>query len=114
MKVFQREQIWLVNFDPSFGHEYRKVRPALVVENDKYILSGQLITVIPISSQITKQTSLDFLLKKDSNNRLIKDSLVKTKQVSSFDKRRFVKYIGDVKSEMMEEIDQNLRLYLNL
>ena len=27
MSNFQRGQIWLVNFDPSFGHEYKKIRP---------------------------------------------------------------------------------------
>lgn len=47
-------EIWLVNFDPSFGHEYQKVRPALVIESDFYIPLGNLITVLPISSQIQK------------------------------------------------------------
>ncbi|MEK7291072.1 MAG: type II toxin-antitoxin system PemK/MazF family toxin [Planctomycetota bacterium] len=23
----------MVNFDPSFGHEYKKVRPALIIQN---------------------------------------------------------------------------------
>jgi len=44
-------ELWLVDFDPSFGHEYQKVRPALVVENDAYLALGNLVTVLPISSQ---------------------------------------------------------------
>ena len=64
MSTFQRGQIWLVNFDPSFGHEYKKIRPALIVQNNRYIESGNLLTVIPISSQITKRVELDVLLKK--------------------------------------------------
>lgn len=114
MKRFRRGQIWLVNFDPSFGHEYRKVRPALIIEKDEYIPSGKLLTVVPISSKTTKQTPLDFLLEKDSKNRLMNDSLVKIKQVSSFDKRRFIKYIGIVNPETMKQIDRNLRLFLDL
>lgn len=31
MSQFQQGQIWLVNFEPSFGHEYKKVRPVLYV-----------------------------------------------------------------------------------
>ncbi|MBM3236847.1 type II toxin-antitoxin system PemK/MazF family toxin [Candidatus Poribacteria bacterium] len=31
MNAFRCGQIWLVNFDPSFGHEYKKVRPTLIV-----------------------------------------------------------------------------------
>lgn len=109
---FQRGQTWLVNFDPSFGHEYKKVRPALIIQNDKYIESGNLLTVIPISSQITKQTELDILLRKDYQNRLMIDSLLKTKQISSFDKRRFVKLIGTIDEEIMNKIENNVKLFL--
>jgi mRNA interferase MazF len=84
-------QIWLIDFDPSFGHEYQKVRPALIVENARYIKSGSLITVIPISSATDKFVDLDVSIPSAPVNRLLKDSLVKTRQISSFDKRRLVK-----------------------
>jgi mRNA interferase MazF len=112
MRAFQRGQIWLVNFDPSFGHEYQKVRPALIIQHDKYITSSQLLTVIPISSQTSKFTELDILLKKDLINRLMKDSLVKIKQISSFDKRRFIKFIGVVNHQTLEQVDKNIQLFL--
>lgn len=112
MKKFQRGQIWLVNFDPSFGHEYKKVRPALIIQQEKYITFSSLLTVIPISSQINNLTELDIVLKKDSKNRLVKNSLIKTKQISSFDKRRFIKLIGIVSKEIMGNIDNNIHLFL--
>ncbi|OIP41331.1 MazF family transcriptional regulator [Candidatus Desantisbacteria bacterium CG2_30_40_21] len=112
MSKFQRGQIWLVNFDPSFGHEYTKVRPALIVQNDRYIESNNLLTVIPISSQTIKQTDLDILLEKNAQNRLMTDSLLKTKQVSSFDKRRFIKLIGIANKETMIKIGENVQLFL--
>ncbi len=112
MKKFQCRQIWLVNFDPSYGHEYKKIRPALIIQNNKYIESSNLLTVIPISSQIKKQTELDVLLRKDSNNRLMTDSMIKTKQISSFDKRRFIKLIGTIDEEIMGSIIQSLKKLL--
>ena len=112
MKKFQRGQIWLVNFDPSFGHEYKKVRPALIIQQQKYITSSNLLTVIPISSKIANPTELDIILKKDTQNRLMKDSLIKTKQISSFDKRRFIKLIGTVNEQIMEKLDKNVHLFL--
>jgi mRNA interferase MazF len=112
MKKYQRCQIWLVNFDPSFGHEYKKVRPAIIIQHGKYIASSNLLTVIPISSQIAKPTELDILLGKDYQNRLMKDSLIKTKQISSFDKRRFIKLIGTVNEQMMGKLDENVHLFL--
>jgi len=112
MSNFKRGQIWLVNFDPSFGHEYKKVRPALIIQNNEYIESSNLLTVIPISSQITKQTELDILLRKDYQNRLMTNSLIKTKQISSFDKRRFIKLIGTIDEEIMKEIENNVKSFL--
>ena len=112
MKKFQRGQIWLVNFDPSFGHEYRKFRPALIIQQQKYVTSGNLLTVIPVSSKIASPTELDITLKKDIQNRLMKDSLIKTKQISSFDKRRFIKLIGTISEEILRNVDKNIHLFL--
>jgi len=30
----RRGEIYLVNFDPTVGHEIRKTRPAVVIQND--------------------------------------------------------------------------------
>lgn len=112
MKRFHRGQIWLVNFDPSIGHEYKKIRPAIIIQYDEYITSSGLLTVIPISSKIANPTSLDILIKKDSRNRLIKNSLIKIKQISSFDNKRFIKLIGNVTEVIIDNIDNNLKCFL--
>lgn len=112
MKTYQRGQIWLVNFDPSIGHEYKKVRPALIIQHERYISSDSLLTVIPISSQVTKRAKLDVILEKDSQNRLMKNSLLKTKQISSFDKKRFIKLIGKIDEQIMKTVDDNIHLFL--
>jgi mRNA interferase MazF len=111
---FAQKQIWLVNFDPSFGHEYRKIRPALIIQDTKYINIGNLLTVVPISSKVDKRVELDVLLPKDKNNRLVKDSLVKTYQISSFDKRRFIKYVGICIDKVFNSIQKNVTEYLSL
>ena len=65
MKTLKRGDIWLVNFDPSFGHEYKKMRPAVIVEADSFLTKSPLITLLPISSQLGKSTKLDILVRKD-------------------------------------------------
>ena len=111
MMKYQRGQIWIVNFDPSIGHEYKKVRPALVVQHDRYISSGSLLTVIPVSSQVAKRTELDVILEKNDQNRLMKNSLLKTKQISSFDKKRFLKFIVTFDEQTMKTVDNNIQLF---
>jgi mRNA interferase MazF len=43
---FKQKQIWLINFDPSFGHEYKKVRPAVIVGDSQYIQTGNLVSIL--------------------------------------------------------------------
>ena len=111
---FGQKQIWMLNFDPSFGHEYRKVRPALIIENSRFTQSGNLITVLPISSKVNKRDELDVYLPKDKKNRLMKNSIIKTKQISSFDKRRFIKYIGECDVSVFQEVQENIASYLSI
>lgn len=111
---FKQKQIWLINFDPSFGHEYKKVRPALIIEDSLFIESGNLITVIPISSKTEKIADLDVYLAKDKMNRLMKDSLIKTHQISSFDKRRFIKYIGECDPYIFTNLQTSVEKFLGL
>jgi mRNA interferase MazF len=110
--MYKQGEIWLVNFDPSIGHEYQKVRPALIIENNNYLPLGSLITVIPISSQTDKSQLLDVLIPKDSVNRLTKDSIIKTRQISTFDKRRFLKHIGTCQFDVMRSVMDSVALYL--
>ena len=44
----------------------------------------------------------------------MKDSLIKTHQISSFDKRRFIKYIGDCSQETFKKLQENIKKYLAL
>jgi len=110
--MYKQGDIWLVNFDPSVGREYQKVRPALVLENSSYIALGSLLTVVPISSQINKATLLDVLIARTIRNRLQFDSVVKTRQVSSFDKQRFIKKIGVCQIDVLETVLYNVILFL--
>lgn len=112
MKVFRQGQIWLVNFDPSFGHEYQKTRPAIIIQHNDTINYSNLLTIVPISSQLTTITELDILIKTTSNNRLMKDSLIKTKHISSFDKRRFIKLIGICEENTLNIINKNIQKFL--
>lgn len=111
--AFYQKQIWLINFDPSFGHEYQKMRPGIIIVNNKYVENFDLLTIVPISSKIDIKTDLDVEIPKSLKNRLMFDSIVKTKQINSFDKRRFVKYIGICESSIFNALQNNINDYLS-
>ncbi len=108
----KKGEIWLVNFDPAIGSEYKKVRPALVIQSDK--IKSPLLTVIPLSSQLKSREKNDILVLKDSKNRLFADSVLKVQQISSFDRKRFIHFVGTISKECLADLQSYLKKHFEL
>jgi len=50
----KRGEIYLVNFDPTIGHEVKKKRPAMILSNNIHNQYSPLVTVAPLSSNVDK------------------------------------------------------------
>ena len=50
----KKGEIYLVNFDPTIGHEVKKKRPALIISNDIHNQHSPLVTVAPLFSNVDK------------------------------------------------------------
>lgn len=108
----QKGDIYLVNFDPSIGTEFQKTRPALIIQSQN--ISSPLITVLPISSKVQNKESHDILMQKDNTNRLFIDSLIKVQQISSFDRQRFIHFIGKAKKDILKNTDKYLARHFDI
>ena len=107
-------EIYFVDFDPSAGHEYKKARPAIIIQMEKIGDKSPLTTVMPLSSKVEKLWAHDIFIEKDNKNRLKKDSIVKVHQISTFDKSRFINKIGEVNSPAARKIRGYLRKHFGL
>ncbi len=110
----EQGDIYFIQWDPSVGHEFKKTRPAVILSSNKTIKASNLITVMAITKNSNSPMANDIEIKKDSNNRLMYDSLIKVYHISSFDKSRCIKHIGKVKSEKFEEIKKYLFKHFSL
>ena len=110
--MMKKGEIWLVNFEPAIGSEYKKVRPALIVQSDK--IKSPLLTVVPLSSQLKSRGKNDILVVKDSKNRLFVDSVLKVQQISSFDKKRFVHFVGIISEECFRDLQNYFKKHFEL
>jgi len=106
--------IFLVDFDPSAGHEFQKMRPALVIESDEQIKKSNLITVLPLTSNLDNQVDNDILIEVDGDNKLQFDSVIKVYGIMSFDYSRIVNYIGKASPEIMDKVKEYLKKHFNL
>ena len=106
--------IYWVVFDPSIGHEYKGKRPAVVIEADAQLRKSNLVTVMPLTSQINKSHKDNILVKKDKYNCLFNDSLVKVHNIQSFDPARFVKKTGVMDNSIMVQIQDYLKKHFDI
>ena len=104
--------IYLINFEPSFWREIQKTRPWIIIQSDK--IKTNLISIIPISSKIRNKESFDIKINKNSVNRLFSDSVIKIKQISSFDKKRLLHYIWALDKKTINKIYTYLRKHFDL
>jgi len=106
--------IYLVDFDPSVGHEFKKIRPAIIVQEKQIFGHSPLVTIIPMTSQIQKQKKYDVYVPRDEKNRLESDSLIKVQQITSYDKSRFIRPIGFANSPTIRKVRGYLRKHFGL
>lgn len=107
-------EIWLVKYDPSIGHEFQKTRPAIIISSHSILKYSNVVTVIAVTGSSDNKISDDIEIRKDNENNLFADSVIKIHHISSFDKNRFVKKIGEIDSENLGKIKERLKILLAL
>ncbi len=114
----RRGEIYLVNLDPAKSGEANKQRPAVIVSNDGANTSAErsgngVITVVPVTSKVTRIYPFQVLIPADAAG-LDRDSKAQAEQVRSISIERFGSVIGEVPHNLMEQLDEALRLHLAL
>jgi mRNA interferase MazF len=108
-----RGEIWLVNFDPTRGHEQSGTRPALVVSVNLFNHGpAGLIVLLPITS---KQKNIPFHVQvTPPEGGLTQTSYVKCEDVRSVSKDRLLQRFGSVSVPTLAAVEDKLRILLNL
>jgi mRNA interferase MazF len=108
-------EIWLINLDPAIGAEIKKVRPAIIV-NDNSLGKLPLKIIVPVTEWEEKYEIAQWMIKieSDTENNLAKTSAADYFQVRSVSQERFVKRIGQVSEIYMDDIRKGLSKVLSI
>ncbi len=114
----RRREIRLVNLDPVVGSKAARTRPAVVVSNDGANTSaarlGQgVITVVPLTSNTDRIYPFQVLLPAQETGLDI-DSKAQAEQVRSVSVERLGEVIGSLGFELADQLDEALRIHLDL
>ncbi|GAI11587.1 unnamed protein product [marine sediment metagenome] len=110
----KKEEIYLVNFDPTVGHEVKKKRPALILSNNIHNQYSPLVTVAPLSSNTNKVYPFEVYVPKKLTG-LNENSKIMIIQLRSIDKKRLINKIGNIEDkEITNKINKAISEHFSL
>src|SRR5579862_2475143 len=85
--MMKRGEIYFANLDPTVGAEIKKKRPVLIISHDANNRHSPVITILPITSNITRIYSFEVDLPAKISG-LKKDSKIQCHQIRTISKIR--------------------------
>ncbi len=112
-QVPSRGQVWLIDLDPTRGHEQAGTRPALIMSVDPFNQTALgLAVVVPITSR-AKEFPLHVRVEPPEGG-LQRISYIKCEDVRSVSCERLNKPLGRVSPAVLRQVEQRLRMVLGL
>lgn len=96
--VARRFDIYLVNLDPTLGHEIRKTRPCVVVSPDEMNRHVQTVIVAPMTTQGQPSVSRLACTFQGKRGHIVLD------QIRAIDRLRLVKRLGKLTGTSAEGV----------
>jgi mRNA interferase MazF len=114
----RRGEVRLTDLDPARESEADKRRPAIVVSNDRANataarLGRGVVTVVPVTSNVARVFPFQVLLPAESSGLRV-DSKAQCEQVRAVSVGRLGVALGQIPASIMSDVDDALRLHLEL
>jgi len=113
MELIKQGNVFWVNFDPSVGAEVKKVRPAVVVSNDINNEHSPIVSIAPITSNVTHVYSFEVEIPAGTAN-LTTRSKIMVNQTRAVDKVWLVKLIGTLPTALLSQVKVALKLHYDI
>lgn len=113
--ALRRGEIHLCSFDPTVGHEIKKTRPALIIQNNIGNRYSPLTIVAAITSTISPVPyPVEVIVDPTAGNGLEVRSSIRLDQIRTVDRKRLVRRLGVVDPVDMAKVDEALKISLAL
>ncbi|MBA2520417.1 MAG: type II toxin-antitoxin system PemK/MazF family toxin [Chloroflexia bacterium] len=111
--IVSRADVWLLDFNPSRGHEQGGVQPGLVVSTDAFNQSrSRMIIVLPMTS-VDKRIPFHVRVSPPEGG-VRQPSFIKCEDVRAVSTTRLKRQLGRVTPETMRQVADLMRALLDL
>ena len=90
--------IYLVNLDPTIGHEIKKTRPCLIISPDEMNQNIKTVIIAPMTTKSRKYPTRVPVTVQNKKGWIVLD------QIRTIDNQRLIKKIGKIKHETIKEV----------
>ncbi len=94
----KRFQVYLINLDPTIGHEIKKTRPCLIVSPNEMNLNIGTVIVAPMTTKGRNYPTRVIVSFQDKKGQVVLD------QIRTIDKRRLIKKLGSIDSKSQNKV----------
>lgn len=112
--VVTRGDIFMADLSPVIGSEQDGVRPVLIIQNDIGNRYSPTVIVAAITSHIKKMHFPTHVVLNGPLHGLDSDSVILLEQIRTIDKRRLRETVTHLDPEIMNQVDQALRVSLGI
>ena len=110
----KRGEIYYADLSPTVGSEINKRKPVLIVSNNANNRAANTVTVLPLTSNISKVYPFEVALTSRESG-LPKDSKVQAQQIRTIAKERISgNAVGKLDGELLLAVEGAIRLHLAL
>ena len=113
--AIRRGEIYLVSFDPTIGHEIKKTRPALIIQNDVGNRHSPLTIVAALTSTVSPVPfPVEVVVAPTKNIGLAVKSAIRLDQIRTVDRQRLIRRLGVADAGAMRRVDEALSISVGL
>jgi len=110
----RRGDIFYADLSPVVGSEQGGIRPVLIIQNDVGNKYSPTVICAAITSQINKAKLPTHIEIDALRYNLVKNSVVLLEQIRTIDKKRLREKISHIDNDLMEKINEGLKISLSV
>ena len=108
-------EIWIADLNPQIGTEPGETRPVLVVQTNLLNQIPHPLTIVcPITTNVKKDSEILRVHLKRGTSNLMRDCDILIDQIRAIDIKRLIKKIGDLPSNLVELVNENIKIIIDL
>ena len=101
--VTKQYQIYLINLDPTIGHEIKKTRPCVIISPNEMNSTIRTVIIAPMTTKSHNYPTRIPLTFQEKNGWIVLD------QIRTIDKKRIIKKLGKLKPLEIESLKSVLK-----